>query len=370
MINNVNSFLKIRDKWNAFIIGNSNNPFLLCEFVKGFMNLAFSKKWHPLIFVAFSSGEIVGMAPFVLKRRFNAFSAGFLYASHFSPDFLVKNEYRRSFLNRVFTLLFRYSGCKLLDLILPSSSPNVGVLKLICKENHMKFCSSSMVYLSHCVVPVERSWSDFEKIMGSNFRRYFKRIERKMMESGGYEVISVNKFDNSVLEDIFYVERRSWKEKWRRQKGINADGELIKILEGIKEIDSEFSTFKWNIWLLKINGELASYALTIQFKDVGYVVKTSFNEKFRNYYPGTYLVNAAVRGFFERTAVKIIDFQTNLPFMEKWKPIIYPRTRIMMGQGSLFSSIANISTNKVFCILRDQLVGPFIAKLPYLPLSL
>ncbi|MEM3697169.1 MAG: GNAT family N-acetyltransferase [Candidatus Bathyarchaeia archaeon] len=206
--------------------------------------------------------------------------------------------------------------------------------------------------------------------MGSNFRRYFKRIERKMMESGGYEVISVNKFDNSVLEDIFYVERRSWKEKWRRQKGINADGELIKILEGIKEIDSEFSTFKWNIWLLKINGELASYALTIQFKDVGYVVKTSFNEKFRNYYPGTYLVNAAVRGFFERTAVKIIDFQTNLPFMEKWKPIIYPRTRIMMGQGSLFSSIANISTNKVFCILRDQLVGPFIAKLPYLPLSL
>lgn len=363
LITDVKSLLKVGRRLDAFVVDNSSNPFLLCGFIKEFMNFAFSKKCHPLIFVASVNQEIVGVAPFVLKRRFFASSANFLHAFHFSPDVIVKEEYRRVFLEQVFNLIFDYLNCKLFDLILPSSSPNISVIKSICEENCINCCLSPMPYMSHCVVSVESSWSDFEKVMGSNFRRYFKRIERKMIEAGGYEVISADKFDDIVFQNILYVERRSWKEKWRRQKRVSADEELLKILDAIKEISPTLSTFKSNVYFLKINGELASYALTIRFKDTGYIVKTSFNDKHRNFYPGTYIVNVAVRDFFEHIGVRKIDFQTNLPFMEKWKPVICSRTRIMMGQKSFYSCIANIFTNRVFCIFRDQFVSPFITRL-------
>jgi hypothetical protein len=364
-ITDVNSLLKIENKWNDFIGSYSDNPFLLSGFVKGFMKLAFSKGWRPIILVAFANEEIVGVVPLVLKRRFNAFFASFLFGLHYSPDFVVNEGYRRKFLECALSFLFDDLKCQFLDLVLPLESQNISVLKLICEVNRIYCRGYSTVELGHCVLPVKGSWSNYEKLMGSNFRKYFRRIERKMTEAGGYEVICVDEFGDSVFEDVIYVERRSWKEKWRRQRRIDVDEELLKILEGVKEIDSKISAFKWKVWFLKVNDELASYALTLQFKNVGYIAKTSFNEKHRNFYPGTYISNIAVKDFFERAEAEKIDFQTNLPFMEKWKPLVYPRIRVMMGQKSFYSYIISLSTNRSFCIFRDKILSTFVAKLPF-----
>jgi hypothetical protein len=355
----------IEEPMDVFTRKNSANPFLLSGFIKKFMELNLLKGWDPLVFVAFESGKIVGLVPFSFRRRFNATHVKFLFGLHYSPDFIVDEAYRGTFLGRVVNLLFEELGCQYIDLVLPLESLNFGFLRRNCEANGVYFRAYPTVECGHCVLPIRGSWSDFEKLRGSDFRRRFRRMERKMKEAGGFGVYCVDSVADSVFEDILYIERRSWKEKWRKQRRAVVDLELFKIWEGIKEVDGKVPDFKWKVWFLKVDGELASYALALQFKNVGYIVKTSFNEKFRSFYPGIYIANVAVKDFFEGAVVDKIDYQTNLPFMETWRPMVYPRVRAMMGRKSFYRFIIFLSSNRGFCTFRDQVLGPFVSNMPF-----
>jgi hypothetical protein len=357
--------LGIESELNDFVRNHSDNPFLLCGFVREFMELNLLRGWRPLVLVAFEDGKIVGLVPFAFRRRFNAVNVKFLFGLHYSPDFVVDEAYRETFLEHVVSFLFENLICQFVDLVLPLESSNFEFLKRNCEANGVYFRAYPTVKCGHCVLPVRGSWSDFEKLRGSDFRRRFRRMERKMKEAGGYEVYSVDRVEDSVFEDVLYIERRSWKEKWRRQRKAVADLELFKIWEGVKRVCGKVPNFKWKVWFLKVNGELASYALTLQFKNVGYIVKTSFNEKFRGFYPGIYIANVAVKDFFEGAVVEKIDYQTNLPFMETWRPMVYPRVRAMMGRKSFYRFIIFLSSNRGFCTFRDQVLGPFVSNMPF-----
>jgi len=355
----------IEEPVDVFIRKHSANPFLLSGFIKEFMELNLLKGWSPLVFVAFESGKIVGLVPFAFRRRFNTTHVKFLFGLHYSPDFVVDEAYRGTFLERVVNMLFEDLGCQYIDLVLPLESLNFDFLRRSCEANGVYFRTYPTVEFGHCVLPIRGPWSDFEKLRGSDFRRRFRRMERKMKEAGGFEVNCVDKVADSVFEDILYIERRSWKEKWRRQRRTLVDLELFKIWEGIKEVDGKVPDFKWKVWFLKVNGELASYALTLKFKNVGYIAKISFNDRFRSFYPGLYIVNVALKDFFEGAIVEKIDYQTNLPFMKTWKPMVYPRVRAMMGRKSIYAFIIFLSVNRGFCMFRDRVLGPFVNILPF-----
>lgn len=358
---------EIESEWNDFIITHSDNPFLLLSYVKEFINIDFMKGWFPLIFVAFEGKKIVGVAPFAVKMRFNVLFAKFLFKLHFSPDFIVHDAYRELFVERVVRFLFYDLGCQLADLnlTLPTKFQSVEVLKRICEANKIYFRTQLIPEYGHCVLPVTISWSSFEELRGSNFRKRLKRIERKMKEAGGYETVCADRVQERVFQDIIYIDGKSWKEEWRKRKRIESDTELFAIWKGTVNLKNEIPDFKWKIWFLKINNILASYAFTFQFKNVGYIAKTSFNNEFRSFYPGIYVVNVAIKDFFESGKVEKVDFQTNLSFMRTWDPLVYPRIRIMMGKGSLFSFMVFLSTNESFCRVRDKISSSFFDILPF-----
>ncbi|MEM1582422.1 MAG: hypothetical protein QXK89_07945 [Candidatus Bathyarchaeia archaeon] len=355
---------KIENEWNSFITDHTDNPFLLSGYVKEFMDINLLRGWLPLIFVALENKKVVGFAPFALKRRFNVLLNKSLLSLHFSPDLLVCEVYREKFIRLVIRRLFHDVGCQLLDLTLPAESQNIEIFKKICKINNLSFREYLTLENGHCILPINCSWGSFEKLCGGNFRRLFKRLEHKMMMAGGYEVICAEKVRDSVFKDILYIDKKSWKEVWRKKKRMEVDPELFAIWRGTVYLSGKVPDLKWKVWFLKINNVLASYAFTLQFKNVGYIAKTSFNNEFRNFYPGIYVINVAIKDFFDRGEVEKIDFQTNLPFMRRWNPTLRPRVRVMIGKGSLFSFTIFLSTNRGFCKVRDRIFNSLSNTLP------
>jgi hypothetical protein len=355
---------KIRDRWDNFIKKCSCNPFFLVDFVTKFMGLCDYRLSYPLILVAEENAEVVGVVPLVIKRNFNFLKANFLFKPHFSPDFIVDEHYRNTFLRNTIDFILNNLRCNFVDLVLPSQSPNVNVLEEICAYNKLHFRKRPDERIGYCLLEVKTSWRDFERLRGGDFRRKFRRMERKMLRLGGYEVISLENNYNALLEGITCIEKKSWKERWRIKKRAYTDPELIALLNGIKNMKLGFPDFKWKVWFLKIRNELVSYALVLQFKDQGFITKTSFDERYRKYYPGIYIVHIAIRDLFENSKVKSIDFQTNFPFMKTWNPQVIPRVRFMIGKRSLFSFLTSISASESFCRVRDEILGVLANQLP------
>lgn len=357
VISNPVDLFRIKDEWDAFIREHCNNPFFLYTFVSKFMDLDFRSQ-SPLILFALENNKIIGIALFCVKKVFNLLRVTFLFQPHFSPDFIIDDMYKEKFLKSVVKFLSSNLKCQFIDLTLPSESSNVDVLEKICRNDMIYFRKCLTYELGHCVLPIKGSWDEFEKLRGGNFRRRFRRIESKMEKEGGYEVLSVEKYNHSLLEEIDYIERRSWKEKWRKKKRAKCDPELIKLIEAVKDVDNEnLARFKWKVWFLKIKNELASYALIFKFKDYGFIAKTSYNEKYRNFYPGIYVINTAIKDFFENLRVEKIDFQTNLSFMKTWNPLVFPKVRFMMGQRSIFSFLISLLASESFRKFKDSMLS-------------
>ncbi|MEM5853661.1 MAG: GNAT family N-acetyltransferase [Candidatus Aenigmatarchaeota archaeon] len=355
---------KIENEWNRFLIDHAENPFLLSGYVKEFIDINLLRGQLPIIFVALENKKVVGLALFALKKRFNFLINKFLLPLHFSPDILVHEDYEERTIRLVINRLFYDMGCQLLDLTLPAESQHIETFKKICKINNIYFRECLTLENGHYVLPINGSWGSFEKLLGGNFRRLFKRLEHKMIKAGGYEITCAEKVQDNVFKDILYIDKKSWKEVWRKKKRMKVDPELFAIWRGTVYLNGKVPDLKWRVWFLKINNVLASYAFTLQFKNIGYIVKTSFNNEFKNFYPGIYVINVAIKDFFDRGEVEKIDFQTNLPFMRRWKPILWPRVRVMIGKGSLFSFTIFLSTNRGFCKVRDKILGSLFDALP------
>lgn len=329
-----NDLAKVRKEWNDFILNYSDNPFLLNEFVQEFIKLGYTKPWNPLVFIGYDD-KVIGIMPLAVESYTKINVVKFLLKPYYSPDFVIIDSYREEVLNHLIKILFKNINCHLIDITVPSESKNMNSLIKNCKIEKKNFKVCTDVELGHCVLPVRCSWKSFENELGGNFRRKIRKIEQKMRKAGGYEVTNTKQINSFVIKDIFQIEKRSWKEDYRRKKGIKADPELIKILEVMKSLN-EIPDIEFKIWFLRINGQTASYVITLRFKNAGYILKTSFDEAYSVFYPGIYTINVAVKDFFESGLVDRIDYLTNLPFMETWKPEIHLRKRIIIAKNKLY----------------------------------
>ncbi|MEM2143748.1 MAG: hypothetical protein QW279_00170, partial [Candidatus Jordarchaeaceae archaeon] len=70
------AFLKIEEEWDSFVYENSDNPFLLSSFIKGFMEVNRANGWSIFIVIIKSAGNILATAPLVVQRTKLGFNSG------------------------------------------------------------------------------------------------------------------------------------------------------------------------------------------------------------------------------------------------------------------------------------------------------
>jgi hypothetical protein len=336
-ISDPNKLSDFQEQLDAFIIEKSTNPFILSAFIKQKMESKLPKGSIPLILVLTLQKEIVGVAPLLISKKLGIRFANFLFDFYFSPDFVFDPDYRELCMQNCVSFIFDHLGCRFTDLHLPIESQNLKILEQICNSSQIHVYKENHEYLNHSIIPIEGTWDDFQKSRGTNFRHHFRSIEKKLSIVGPSQIKVFEGTNNEkeVLQWIIEIENASWKQNYRLQESIKEDEDLFALWEVSGLGVRTYPDFKRSVWFLELNNHPVAYSLVIQYKEIAYIAKTSYNNQYRKYYPSIYTINKIVSGLFNRGEVTLIDFMTNLSFMTRWTSKHLFRVRLSLTKGFL-----------------------------------
>lgn len=354
--------LDLKEKWNELVHYKCANPYFLSSFIEQrFRSIAKDggdKK--PLLLVYSVGQEIVGIAPFVVHSWKGIFrAASFITGYDFDPDFVVQEGYREDFLYQIIDFLLGKAGCNLINFLMPSKTESFEVLLRASKS----FRTYSMIYpiAGHSVIPVQMSWAEFEKERGRNFRRFFQKIERKMGSIGNWKAVLATK-ENSEIEiyrNILEIEMSSWKQTYRTHMGEDSDQVLLELWMSAINSSNEIE-FGWHVAFLEINGKKIAYSFWIEYKDKAFICKTSFDKNYRKYYPGVYINNVVIRALFNNPKIKQIDLMTDLPFHDRWKPRLIPRSLLQISKSPISIALFKTYHNRHLKSIRHRVFQKYM----------
>jgi len=317
--------------------------------------------------IGFISEKIIGIAPLSICKGKILRSAKFLTGRDFDSDFLVEDEYRDEFIHLITDFLFKKVGCNIIDFTMPTSTVNWESLKKANDKlgNHYIFAPSE----GHAVLPLIGTWTEYEKARGHHFRKSFRAIERKMSLLGEWKVIYKTGKDNfnEISRYILEIEKTSWKQDYRNDKGLMKDEGLFELLTAASNTPLD-QGFSWNVAFLEIAGKKVAYSFWYEYKDTAFFSKTSFCNSYKKLYPGVFLNNEVIREVFNKSEIKQIDFMTNLPFHARWKPTVVPRRRIIISKSATPIVSLKILQNSYVLPVRQRIgkITNNILKLPFL----
>jgi len=334
VITDPNEFSKVGDEVEAFIKEYGEFPFALPTFIKSVMNLKIHENQVPVIIITKDREKIVGFASYVLRKI--GISYGFSLLDYYgSVDLIIKDGYGQVVatnlikvtekLGNIFTIMY-----------FPAESSNLEYLRQACLANQTSFFICSFPSISHGVVPVLNSWNDFLKFRGRYFQKDLRAMERKLDNEGSWRATlfeSTNaELDKNVLNNkIKAVDKSSWKGLSRQANGQTYDPVLSTYLEASDPFDYK-SIATRKIWLLELNNTPIAFSLIFKFKNIAFIAKTSFTEKYRKLSPGIFITNYAIRDLFQKKEVYKIDFMSTNSMVKFWDATILPRYRIVFGK--------------------------------------
>lgn len=341
VISDIREFGKIAGLWNCFVRKHTEDPYVLHEFVYTIMRMKYSPPWDPLIFVGYNGAEIVGIAPLMMRKQFGARVVNSVLRP--SQCLITDDRFREQFIDGLLELLFRTFKCKTANLIFQTGDSDLSTLEKSCAAKRIFFAATK--HMGCRILATEGKWDQFESSKGSNFRNRFRKMEKKLNRSGSCRVAAVEcQDDDAILVKILDIDKTSWKEG--RRIGEKGDQDLLITWKAAELAARNVTCFKNKAWILELNSLPIAFALVFQNGKTATIAKTSYDARYRNLYPGMYIVNSAIRDLFNDNTVNNIDFVTNLPFMEAWTPNFRDRQQIFLGKGFLVRRALSLYLNE------------------------
>jgi hypothetical protein len=325
----------IERQWDSLVDECNMNPFLLSYFLKSFIPLNKANGWNMWAVTVSENMRLLGIIPLMIKKTYGFRVASFILRPDFSPDFIIRNEKASSYVHFGIDYIINHISCHLLILDFSIRSRHLENLKQECDKAGIHY--SVVPEMGHRILPVRLTWRDFEKSKGGNFRRKFRKIEHNLDKIGLWKIVSNSKKDAStqVLSKMLKVEKESWKEAWREKKGSIKDDVLLAIWDGLNSENKVQSDVDWNVWFLEIDGHPIAYTLVVVYSGIAYITKTSYNARYRRFYPGIYVNHVAIRQLWDTKNIKLIDFLTDLQFMETWTDSVEERSKLFISKHLL-----------------------------------
>ena len=325
-------------RWNEFVQSFGTNAFYLGGFIDHYMKayLKDSRRsgWTPKLFVMGVEGMLVGGAALNVRGVYGERTATLLLPKAYGADFVVDPEYREVFVSSVLEFLFKKAKCQFLDLTLPCESPNVGIIQERCRALGYEVNNAPLRedLREHSVIEVNGTWEDFKSSRGSGFVRRYKEIEQLLSKAGNWRTRQVPLDGPGPVEIIDTIERNSWKDGWRRERGIASDPNLPAFFAYWK-LKSSLPGYYPSLYLLELNGEPIAHTIMMKLNGVALLRKTSFDQRYAKLSPGEYVQNAAIQDAFNSGEVSMIDFLTALPYLRRWTAKRLPRERVTASRS-------------------------------------
>ena len=233
-------------------------------------------------------------------------------------------------------LLFDRLKCVSVDLTFEDESTNQIVLEKVCETRSLKF--SRIPQEGQAIIPVNTSLEVFKGSLSRNTRKKLKRISKKLDKLGSWK-ISCYAVDQRSIEKVWIVEKFSWKNVLQGKKKAIKDWGIELAIRGAQRGRSGEGFFDSELWFLEVNDFPIAYVLVLKHTQIVFFEKTSFDQRFEMVSPGVFLMNALIEKIFQERSAKKIDFISNLPFMQVWKPVVKKRVTINIEKRSFFSNI-------------------------------
>ncbi len=354
-VSNRNEIDKMGTSWDRFVRKNTDNPYLLHEFVNAYMEMKYSGIWDPLFLVGHRDKEIIGVAPLMTRSVFGVRVARSVLRPY--PSLIVNNSALYGFVNGILEMLFRILKCKSANLIIQNEISDLSTIERLCRVRGTSFIAKE--YMGCRIMTVEDSWEHFEKSRGRNFRNRFRKMETKLNNAGVCRATMVECEEDriDVLDKIIEIDRLSWKEKWRSGKRVGEDPDLLIIWRAAVQATKNVPGFKSRIWILELNDHPIAFIWALVNGKTATLAKTSYDIRFHDFYPGMYVTHTAIRNLFNDKGVHSIDFITDLPYHRAWVPNLQDRRELFLGNGFVAKRMLSFYTNEHIRKVMSGLLG-------------
>ncbi len=342
VISDKKDLFQIEHQWNTLVNRFSNNPFLLSEFTTQFIE-HIPKGWTQMILTISCNQKIIGIAPLKTRTNLTGRHVDFIHPPWCS-EFIFDDQHKEACIKYTFDFLFNTLKCQFASFTLPSDSPNLKLINQQCKLK--KIHLETAPEMGRRIIPIKSTWTEYEASRTRKFRKELKRAERNLNKIGSSTAIHLegNELAPEITRKIKEVEKKSWKETRRNQRG-EQDWILTSAIEAAQKQARIEPNFKWSSWFLELEGKTIAYILVIKYKEVAYLVKTSYDEQYKKYYPGIIVQNSAIQQLFAEQQNEYIDFLSDLPYLKAWTDQCLPRISVQLTKGVIPPIIHSLSTN-------------------------
>ncbi|MCK5023751.1 MAG: GNAT family N-acetyltransferase, partial [Candidatus Aenigmarchaeota archaeon] len=374
VISNPEEFKTTKSLWNRLADDCSSNPLFLSSYILDRMKCYSKEGWSPLL-LHFSKGdELIGSVPLRVKRTFGLKFAKLLLEPDFSPDFVFRKEYRRVCTEEAIRFLFNTLGFHYLDFTLPVESKNRSILKRLCESQKISFHES--FGNAHRMIKIKCTWDEYVKQRRRKTKKKFRSLENRLNKEGIWKIVSFRNDDitTDTYKKILDIENLSWKEKWRQIRRKGKDEHYPMVWNASKLTKEQSLNYHWILYFLELNNTAISFAIVLQYKDTSVMLKTTFDDRYKELSPGTVIMNAVIRDQFEEKETSTIEMMTDLDVVNKWDHIRLPRSRIILSNNRLLPRLVYHCSKPTFIkdysisglariIINSQAMRRFVADL-------
>lgn len=334
VISDPGALRSVNGLWNWLVNECCSNPLLLNSYVVDRMELYGKKGWSPLLLNISKGDEIIGSVPLRVKKLFGVRFAKLLLEPHFSPDFVFRDGYRGVCTEVALRFLFDTLKLNYLDFTLQVESQNRSILKKVCESKKMHFHES--FGNAHRMIRITCTWDEYVRQRRRKFKE-FRTLENKLNRAGSWRIVSYknSEITRDVFKRVFDIDKSSWKEQWRIKRGLGSDEHYPMIWNASTMPDESSLDYNWIIYFLELDCRAISFAIVIQYKGRSVLLKTSFDDRYGEFSPGKFVMNAAIRDQFEDGGIRIIELMTDLEVLGDWDPVRLPRVRMIMSNSRL-----------------------------------
>ena len=224
----------------------------------------------------------------------------------------------------------------------------LGVLPQVAARHHM--LTNTKPDTEAPILELEKDWQSYLSSRSRHFRSELRRKRKAMTRAGTAEwrVVSSVEEVNDALDEVFSIERDSWKE---------SEGTSLTTESGLttfyRDLALQCARSGWlRIYLLQLDSRPIAHVFGVVFDGQLYALKTSYRQEYHHLSPGAVLFGYVVEDGFAQ-GYRLLDF---LGDKSRWKNEMATGSRQHVNMCVFSASMPKCR----FCRLLEHTVKPAV----------
>lgn len=228
-----------------------------------------------------------------------------------------------------------------------NQSPTWDVLELYpCSHDHsfedLKLLAHVQAASAHYYLDLSGTWEDYYASKSRRLKKSNNHLANRLKAQGNLSIEHIVNFNCYALEEVMsmitFISSRSWKAETKTTLDNQGPGQFLSSLT-----KSAAKSGNLSIWLLKLNQEVIAYEYQLQSEDSIYALRSDFDEKYRDFSPGSYLNWKILQASFDSDKALYFMGPGVNPYKTRWKnneiPLMKLKAYAKTLKGRLLYSI-------------------------------